>query len=220
MRIFITTLTLLSLPVLLLVACSSPPPSVSRSASYVVDGSEDTGSSWRRSRPTQATLDVELLASDGIHDPQNEAFSALQEPSEALAAFPIDRRGAADWVKALDLGIITPRADLLGESEMLVLDMDIMFKNTGAMPWVLFPHSKHTMDAVLAGEFCGRCHGRCGCASAVTACRMKVRRINGGDDGRRRAPTMCLAGLVAGGLQGWIGYPACGGSGKPSGADV
>ncbi len=183
MRVFTTTLILLSLAILLLVACSSQPHSVSRSASYVVDGSEDTGTSWRRSRPTQATLNVESLASDGIHDPQNEAFSALQEPAEALAAFPIDRRGAADWVKALDLGIISPRADLLGEAEMQVLDMDIMFKNTGAMPWVLFPHGKHTawldctnchdeifvpragankitMDAVLAGEFCGRCHGK------------------------------------------------------------
>ncbi|HHH48828.1 MAG TPA: hypothetical protein ENK51_08080 [Gammaproteobacteria bacterium] len=183
MRVFFTTLILLGLSFLLLVACSSPPPSTSRSASYVVDGSEDTGTSWRRSTPSQVMLEVEPLASDGIHDPESEALPVLQEPAEALAAFPIDRRGAADWVKALDLGIISPRADLLGESEMAVLDMDIMFKDTGAMPWVLFPHDKHTawldctnchdeifipqagankitMDAVLAGEFCGRCHGK------------------------------------------------------------
>ena len=179
MRFLAITSILLAL---LLAACSAP-PSATRSAGYVVEGSEDTGTSWRRSRPRQAKLEVESLASDGIHDPQNEAFAALQEPGEALAAFPIDRRGAVDWVKALELGIISPRADLLGESEMQVLEMDIMFKDTGAMPWVLFPHGRHTqwldctnchdeifipqagankinMDAVLAGEFCGRCHGK------------------------------------------------------------
>jgi len=172
---------LIMLALLLLAGCS--PPSSTRSAGYVVDGSVDTGTSWRRSGKATVTLNVESLSADGLHDPQNESFAALQEPAEALGAFPIDRRGAADWVKALDLGIINPRADLLGKSEMSVLEMDIMFKNTGAMPWVLFPHDRHTkwldctnchdeifipragankitMDAVLAGEFCGRCHGK------------------------------------------------------------
>lgn len=182
MRVFFTILIVLGLSLLLLAACSSP-PSATRSATYVVDGSEDTGTSWRRSTPSQVVLNVDSLANDGIHDPQNESFPVLQEPAEVLSAFPVDRRGAVNWVKVLDLGIISPRADLLGESQMQVLDMDIMFKDTGAMPWVLFPHDKHTawldctnchdeifipragankitMDAVLAGEFCGRCHGK------------------------------------------------------------
>lgn len=181
MRAALSTLTLLAVIALLLTACSQS--TATRSAGYVVDGSVNTGTSWRRSGKQAVTLDVESLASDGLHDLDNEAFSALQEPAEALAAFPIDRRGAVDWVKALELGIITPRADLLGETEISVLDMDIMFKDTGAMPWVLFPHDRHTkwldctnchdeifipqaganninMDAVLAGEFCGRCHGK------------------------------------------------------------
>lgn len=181
MRLVKTTWILPALLSLLLIACS--PATGTRSAGYVVDGSVDTGTSWRRTDKATATLDVESLSSDGLHDPNNESFAALQEPVDALGAFPIDRRGAADWVKALELGIITPRADLLGESEISVLEMDIMFKNTGAMPWVLFPHDRHTqwldcsnchdeifipqagankvtMDAVLAGEFCGRCHGK------------------------------------------------------------
>ncbi len=179
MRAVITILTLLA--VLLLTACSQS--TATRSAGYVVDGSVNTGTSWRHSGKKTVTLDVESLTDDGLHDLGNEAFAALQEPADALAAFPIDRRGAVDWVKALNLGIISPRADLQGKTEMPVLDMDIMFKDTGAMPWVLFPHDRHTqwlgcsnchdeifipktgandisMDDVLAGEFCGRCHGK------------------------------------------------------------
>ena len=100
-----------------------------------------------------------------------------------MSAFPLDRRGGVDWVKALELGIINPRAQLQGERDMLVMDMDIIFKDTGNMPWVKFPHSAHTewlacenchpdifipqkgvnnpsMDGILAGEHCGRCHDK------------------------------------------------------------
>ena len=100
-----------------------------------------------------------------------------------MAAFPLDRRGGVDWVKAMDLGIIEPRADILGKSKMMSLDMDILFKDTAQMPWVKFPHLAHTkwlacsnchpaifiqkkgannpsMDGILAGEHCGRCHDK------------------------------------------------------------
>jgi len=120
---------------------------------------------------------------DGIHDVLNESLGILQDPVQAMAEFPRDRRGEVDWVLALDEALIEPRADLLGQSEMQVLDMDIIMKRTQLMPWVLFPHSSHTawldctnchdgiftpragangitMNAVLAGEYCGVCHGK------------------------------------------------------------
>ena len=120
---------------------------------------------------------------DGIHDVLNESLAILQDPLQAMTEFPRDRRGEVDWVLALDEALIEPRADLLGQSEMQVLDMDILMKRTQLMPWVLFSHSKHTawldctnchsalfepkagannitMNAVLAGEFCGVCHGK------------------------------------------------------------
>ncbi len=120
---------------------------------------------------------------DGIHDVLNESLAILQDPTQAMAEFPRDRRGEVDWVLALDEALIEPRADLLGQSEMQILDMDILMKRTQLMPWVLFSHSKHTawldctnchsalfepktggnnitMNAVLAGEFCGVCHGK------------------------------------------------------------
>jgi c(7)-type cytochrome triheme protein len=67
---------------------------------------------------------------------------------------------------------------------MPLLEMDILFKDTGQMPWVKFPHIAHTqwldysncrpaifvaqkganndisMDGILAGEYCGRCHNK------------------------------------------------------------
>ncbi|HEB92942.1 MAG TPA: hypothetical protein ENI94_05650 [Gammaproteobacteria bacterium] len=120
---------------------------------------------------------------DGIHDVLNESLAILQDPVQAMTEFPRDRRGEVDWVLALDEALIEPRADLLGQAEMQILDMDILMKRTQLMPWVLFSHSKHTawldctnchsalfkpkagannitMNAVLAGEFCGVCHGK------------------------------------------------------------
>lgn len=120
---------------------------------------------------------------DGIHDTFNDAIVALQNPAEAMKDFPRDRRHQVDWVQTLEQGFIEPRADLLGKTEMPVLDLDIIMKNTQFMPWIKFPHNKHTrwlacsnchpaifeakehanpitMNKVLRGEFCGVCHDK------------------------------------------------------------
>lgn len=154
-----------------------------RSARYVVDSGVGMGKHWVDTREYAVQVKTEKLAEDGIHDPANDAIAVLQEPSDAMAAFPQDRRGGVNWVRALDLGIINPRADIKGESEMMVMDMDVLFKDTGNMPWVKFPHLAHTkwlacsnchpdifipqkgannpsMDGILAGEHCGRCHDK------------------------------------------------------------
>jgi c(7)-type cytochrome triheme protein len=176
-------LSLLGLSMAILAACSSDFVTATRSADYVVEGGVEEGKRWRDNRFFADHVETEKLENDGVHDPENDAIKALQEPSEAMSAFPMDRRGGVDWVKALDLGIIDPRADLKGEGKMDVLDMDILFKDTGQMPWVKFPHVAHTkwlacsnchpdifimkkgannpsMDGILAGEYCGRCHDK------------------------------------------------------------
>ena len=168
----------------ILLSCAQGTVSGTRSAGYVVEGGGTGGGKrWVDNRVFATQVKTEMLAEDGIHDPANEAIKALQEPSEAMSAFPLDRRGGVDWVKAINLGIIDPRADLKGEQEMMVMDMDIMFTDTGNMPWVRFPHHAHTqwlacqnchpaifkprkgannpsMDGILAGEHCGRCHDK------------------------------------------------------------
>ena len=127
------------------------------------------------------------LAEDGIHDPTNDAIQILQEPAEAMIDFPQDRRGLVDWVKAIREGYINPRRSLSGDEYggemMLETDMDIIMKQTAYMPNVRFPHLAHTewltcnlchpkifipqyeanpvsMEKILKGEFCGRCHDK------------------------------------------------------------
>ena len=164
-------------------SCTSDRVSATRNAQYEVDSGVGEGKRWRDNREFASAVKTEVLETDGIHDPANASLSALQEPSEALSAFPLDRRGGVDWVKAMDLGIIEPRADIQGKTQMPVLDMDILFKDTDKMPWVKFPHIAHTkwlacsnchpdifipkkgannpsMDGILAGEHCGRCHDK------------------------------------------------------------
>jgi len=124
------------------------------------------------------------LRDDGLHDETNDALNSLQEPEKSMADFPIDRRGGINWAKAIDDGTIDPRMSRTGEEDMNIMDMDILFKDTGDMPWVRFPHLAHTrwldcsnchpaifipqkggnheigMDAIIAGKYCGRCHDK------------------------------------------------------------
>jgi len=155
-----------------------------RAAQYVVDsGAGQGGKRFKDNRYFADKVQAEPLRADGIHDPENPAIKSLQEPGDSLAKFPQDRRGGVNWVTTLEQGLIQPRETLSGAEGMLVMDMDIMFTNTGSMPWVRFPHVAHTrwldcsnchpkifkpqrgankigMDAILAGEFCGRCHDK------------------------------------------------------------
>ncbi|MBF0212962.1 MAG: hypothetical protein HQM00_05265 [Magnetococcales bacterium] len=124
-----------------------------------------------------------LLAKDKIHDPANRTLILLQDPARGLKDLPSDRRGAVDWVSALNRGLITPRTGITGKEPMKKLDSVIRMTNTRNMPHVTFPHGTHTqwlecsnchpaiflpvakgnaisMNAVLRGQFCGVCHGK------------------------------------------------------------
>lgn len=124
------------------------------------------------------------LAKDGVHDPTSPAIKLLQQPEEALSKLPPDTVGNnVRWVKALDEGAITPRTNILPDTKIAVLDLDVIMPRTGEMPMVRFPHKQHTewldcsnchegifkpkaggnpglnMFAILQGEYCGVCHG-------------------------------------------------------------
>lgn len=119
----------------------------------------------------------------GLYDPTNPDYATLQQTNEALGGLELDKKGAIDWMKALNSGFITPRADLMGTGKMEVLDSDIIMKNTKGMPYVRFPHSSHTrwlacsnchekifiskagvnpitMTKIFRGQYCGVCHGQ------------------------------------------------------------
>lgn len=123
------------------------------------------------------------LAGDGLHDPSNPALPLLQEPKEALSVLPRANEGNnVDWVAALEEGYIDPRTNIYPDTEIKVLDQDILMEDTAGMPMVLFPHRQHTewldcknchdrifkaergannvnMFEILQGQYCGQCHG-------------------------------------------------------------
>jgi c(7)-type cytochrome triheme protein len=135
------------------------------------------------------------LANDDLHDPLIPALVELQNPGDFFKGKPIDFLGVGnqiDWVRALNSGAITPRSQLYDTTEINELDMDIIMDETGEMPLVRFPHKAHTdwldcenchdkifiakaganpinMFAILAGAYCGRCHGAV--AFPLTECR-------------------------------------------------
>lgn len=138
--------------------------------------------------------DRPLLAKDGVHDPAGPGIKMLQEPREGLAKLPPDAVGnQVRWVKALQDGLIVPRTNILPDTPIRVLNLDVLLTRTAEMPMVLFPHKQHTewldcsncheqlfkykagttkglnMFSVLQGEFCGRCHGAV--AFPLTECR-------------------------------------------------
>lgn len=178
---FVGYLCLGALALTVVVACSN-----SRTgADYTVRGKV----SVYEERDSRVYIDKPVITSletDGIHDTENVAIHSLQEPTKAMQDFPFDRRGGVNWVRAIDQGTISPRTSLKGsaDADMNMMDMDILFKDTGEMPWVRFPHLAHTrwldcsnchpaifvpqkggnpkigMDAIIAGQYCGRCHDK------------------------------------------------------------
>ncbi len=172
-----------------LMSCAAPqeqpkPRPNSRAALYQVEsGIGQGGKRFKDNRFFADHVETESLISDGLHDPENPAIKSLQEPKESLSKFPQDRRGGVNWVAAINEGLINPRETVSGSEGMLFMDMDIIFTDTGSMPWVRFPHLAHTrwldcsnchpkifiprkgannpsMDGILAGEHCGRCHDK------------------------------------------------------------
>lgn len=125
------------------------------------------------------------LRKDGLHDPRGPAVkqSQLQEPAAALSKLTPDTTGnMVRWVQALEKGEINPLANLKPNTEVRVLDQDILMNLQGGMPIVRFPHRAHTlwldcanchdhlfkaqigankfsMLSILQGEQCGVCHG-------------------------------------------------------------
>ncbi|GEM_PF-568822 len=134
--------------------------------------------------PGDLTADNWLpLAEDGLHDADNPALEILQEPGAALSRLPPDVAGnMVRWVDALRDGYIQPRTNIYPETDIQILDSEVIMRRTGDRPWVVFPHRPHSewldcsnchdaifareagatpvsMLRILQGEYCGRCHG-------------------------------------------------------------
>lgn len=104
----------------------------------------------------------------------------------AFSVLPKDKFGEVNWVTSLKEGILNPKDSLevSGGPPSPILNLDIVFNISDAypVPHVVFPHAPHTMwlncnnchpaifimkqganpvsmDRIIRGEFCGRCHG-------------------------------------------------------------
>ena len=120
---------------------------------YPTEVSQPTAPSRPRPAAPAAPAERRFAKKSEVYDPAGSHFDLLQAPREALRNLPIDTNGRVDWVRALDQGLIAPRASRTGVGSMQVLDQDIIMKNTREMPWVRFPHRQHT--EWLA---CSNCH--------------------------------------------------------------
>jgi len=89
-----------------------------------------------------------------------------------------------DWAAALKYGVIRPVDSLDPDKKtMPPIDFNVVFKVKGDLPDVVYPHFPHTvwldcrnchpkifvmraganqvtMNGIMRGEFCGRCHGK------------------------------------------------------------
>ena len=117
-----------------------------------------------------------LIASGGL-DPEGHPV--------AFRVLPKTQLGYVDWVAAIKQGVLQPRESLdPSVAPSPPLNLDIIFKTSHAypIPDVVFPHAPHTvwlecnnchpalfimkqganpvsMERIIKGEFCGRCHG-------------------------------------------------------------
>ncbi len=153
-----------------------PPPPAPKPAA-------DTATWWQEQAPTGVRSAAAVPSQDIYYDRNNPSYRTLQKANQALKGFPLLGHGELDWVTTLRRGMIQPRASLSDESEMMILDRDILMKNTKLMPYVRFPHRAHTewltcsnchdqifvsraganrttMSAILGGESCGVCHNK------------------------------------------------------------
>lgn len=142
-------------------------------------------SGWFPSARAQAYLMTPAAKDPAVLDDSSPADPVLQKPDEAFTGLALDRKGAVDWMQALNSGVIVPRAGIreMSIEKMEILDMDIIMKNTREMPYVRFPHKSHTrwlacanchdeifaaragssavsMNKIFRGEYCGVCHGK------------------------------------------------------------
>ncbi len=125
------------------------------------------------------------MINDGLHDSQNPDFKKLREPATTLAKLPGKREeigNNVNWVAALRQGRIAPKDRLKPGPRSKRYSRDIIMPRTAAMPMVRFSHVVHgewldcanchdklfvkkaganrfNMEDILAGEYCGRCHG-------------------------------------------------------------
>ena len=124
------------------------------------------------------------LEDNVIATAEEELVIREEEHPIAFDYLPKTQLGYVDWVKAITEGVINPKESLAPDYRpMPPIDFDVVFQIEGEIPDVVYPHYPHTiwldcrnchpaifkmqagsnpvtMEKILRGEFCGRCHGK------------------------------------------------------------
>jgi len=136
--------------------------------------------------PSVAPPQSPVVAPAPLENPPTQTPSAAEEEEhpQAFNYLPKTKMGYVDWVAAIKQGVIHPRDSLdPNATTMKALDFNIIFKvPVSGLPDVVYPHYPHTlwldcrnchpgiflmraganpvtMEKILKGEYCGRCHG-------------------------------------------------------------
>lgn len=152
------------------------------------------------------------------HVPTAEVPAPLEgtmDPDSVLALLPRDAIGHVDWVQAIRAGLIRPRPAIGARFEdgPEAFGFDFHFMGRDSSFDASFPHSTHTqiiacaqchprlfryrnaryrMPDLLAGRFCGECHGKVSfpVASGCERCHPRIRLPE------RRSPARLLGTVV------------------------
>jgi len=174
------------LPLIFLAACSDenlnlffdiPPPSQQELAAKAAREQEKAAAEAKAAR--QAAGTEQLPPEEEGEPPAIEAVRSWEQAAEML---PKDGMDQADWVEALEQGVIRPREAIGGprRGSIAVFKFDFFLPGPDPSFDAFFPHSAHTewlgceschpkifrvrgtaitMDEVFAGKYCGECHG-------------------------------------------------------------
>jgi c(7)-type cytochrome triheme protein len=175
---------ILFLPLILFAACSDK--TLNLFFDIPVPTPEELAAEAREEAEAEARAAAEAAAAAGIV-PAVEEDLTWQKAEELL---PKDEMEEIDWMAALRQEIIRPRSTIDGRGpEPFVFKFDFYLPGPDPMFDAYFPHSSHTqwlgceschpaifpkrgtemtMDQIMAGEFCGVCHGRI--AFALDSC--------------------------------------------------
>jgi c(7)-type cytochrome triheme protein len=155
-----------------------PPPSEAEKAAEAARAREKAAAEAKAARRAAAG-DGQLPPEDEGEPPAIEAVKTWEQAAEML---PKDDMDQADWVAALEEGIVKPREAINGPRRGTTAFFKFDFFLPGPDPSfdAFFPHSAHTewlvceschpkifprrgteitMDEVFGGEYCGKCHG-------------------------------------------------------------
>ena len=136
-------------------------------------------------RPAAAAQKAATTAPELVPISQQQGRPAIEQAAtwpEAKKLLPKDAMGNADWMQALNQGVVRPRKAIPGtekRDDALLFGFDFFLSGTNAMFDAYFPHSAHTewlacdschprifpkrgakisMEKINQGKYCGVCH--------------------------------------------------------------